>query len=72
MYGISHIGEKGPSAHLVAVCRSPVDGNLYRYNDDMVTPINGLQKDVEILAILISYFIKNKFKSNRYCYNEFY
>ena len=47
LYGvITHLGESGPSAHFVAACRSPVDGNWYRYNDAIVTPINDFQKDV--------------------------
>jgi ubiquitin C-terminal hydrolase len=47
LYGvITHIGESGPNAHFVAACRSPVDGNWYRYNDAMVTPISNFQKDV--------------------------
>ena len=47
LYGvITHLGESGPSAHFVAACRSPVDGNWYRYNDAIVTNINNFQKDV--------------------------
>ena len=47
LYGvITHIGESGPNAHFVAACRSPVDGNWYRYNDAMVTPINDFKKDI--------------------------
>ena len=47
LYGvITHLGESGPSAHFVAACRSPVDGNWYRYNDAIVTPINDFQKEV--------------------------
>jgi len=47
LYGvITHIGESGPSAHFVAACRSPVDGNWYRYNDAIVTPINNFQNDI--------------------------
>ena len=47
LYGvITHIGESGTNAHFVAACRSPVDGNWYRYNDAMVTPINDFQKDI--------------------------
>ena len=47
LYGvITHIGESGPNAHFVAACRSPVDGNWYRYNDATVTPISDFQKEV--------------------------
>ena len=47
LYGvITHIGESGPNAHFVASCKSPVDGNWYRYNDARVDPINNFQKDI--------------------------
>ena len=47
LYGvITHLGESGPNAHFVASCKSPVDGNWYRYNDAFVDPINNFQKDV--------------------------
>ena len=47
LYGvITHIDENGSNAYFVAACRSPVDCNWYRYNDDIVTPINNFQKDV--------------------------
>ena len=49
LYGvITHIGQSGPSAHFVASCKSPVDGNWYRYNDSFVNPINinNVRKDI--------------------------
>ena len=47
LYGvITHLGESGPNAHFVAACKSPVDGNWYRYNDAMVNPITDFNKDV--------------------------
>ena len=47
LYGvITHLGESGPNAHFIATCKSPVDGNWYRYNDAFVDPINNFQKDV--------------------------
>ena len=40
LYGvITHMGQSGPYAHFVASCKSPVDGNWYRFNDKDVSPI---------------------------------
>ena len=47
LYGvITHLGESGPSGHFIASCKSPVDGNWYRYNDAIVTQINNFQNDI--------------------------
>ena len=47
LYGvITHLGQSGPNAHFVAACKSPVDGNWYRYNDAIVTQINNFQNDI--------------------------
>ena len=47
LYGvITHIGESGPNAHFVATCKSPVNGQWYRYNDALVSPINDYKKEV--------------------------
>jgi len=47
LYGvISHIVDRGPNAHFVASCKSPVNNKWYRYNDTFVNPIENLQKEV--------------------------
>ena len=47
LYGvINNNSQSGSSSHYVASCKSPVDNKWYRYNDDNVTPIIDLQKDV--------------------------
>ena len=47
LYGVvTNIGVSGPNAYFVASCKSPVDNNWYRYNDDSVTPISDLKKDL--------------------------
>ena len=47
LYGvITHLGESGPNAHFVATCKSPVDGNWYRYNDAIVEQIVDFNRDV--------------------------
>ena len=32
--------------HFIAYCRSPIDDNWYKYNDDLVTPINDVKQEV--------------------------
>ena len=47
LYGVvTNIGGSGPYAYFIASCKSPVDNNWYRYNDDKVTPISDLKKDL--------------------------
>jgi ubiquitin C-terminal hydrolase len=47
LYGvITHMDQSGSNAYYVASCKSPVDNKWYRYNDDNVTPIIDLQKEV--------------------------
>ena len=47
LYGvITHLGQSGPSGHFIASCKSPVDGNWYRYNDGIVNPIKNVKEDV--------------------------
>ena len=66
LYGvITHIRESGPNTKFVATCRSPVDGNWYRYNDAMVTPINDFQKKFMTLALLIFFSKKNRNRNNK-------
>ena len=47
LYGvINYIGQSGANSYYVTSCKNPVDNKWYRYNDDNVTPIIDLQKDV--------------------------
>ena len=51
LYGvITHIGKSGPNAHFVATCKSPVNGQWYRYNDALVSPIYNFKKEVHDFA----------------------
>ena len=43
---ITHLGQSGPSGHFVAACKSPVDGNWYRYNDAFVNQIYDFKEDI--------------------------
>ena len=47
LYGvISNLDKSGQISSYVASCKSPIDGNWYRYNDDVVSPVNDFKKDV--------------------------
>ena len=66
LYGvITHIRESGSNTKFVATCIGPVDGNWYRYNDAMVTPINDFQKKFMTLALLIFFSKKNRNRNNK-------
>ncbi len=43
---VTHLGENGASGHFIAYCRSPIDNQWYRYNDDIVTKVNNFQKEI--------------------------
>ena len=43
---VTHLGENSESGHFIAYCRSPVDDNWYKYNDDIVNSVNNFQKEV--------------------------
>jgi len=61
LYGtITHIGQSGPNAHFVALCKSPIDNKWYKYDDALVNPINNLQKEViEFETPYILFYQKN-------------
>ena len=47
IYGvITHLGDSGEGGHFIAACKSPIDGNWYRYNDAIVSPITNFNKEV--------------------------
>ena len=47
LYGVvSLIEDNEQNGHFVATCKSPIDGIWYRYNDEIVEPVNDFQKDV--------------------------
>ncbi len=43
---VTHLGESGASGHFIAYCRSPIDNQWYRYNDDIVTKVNNFQREI--------------------------
>ena len=62
LYGvISRIGQSCPNANFVASCKSPVDHQWYRYDDDIVNPITDIQKEVIYFGTpFILFYQKNK------------
>ena len=47
LYGlISRIKKENSNPYYISSCKSPIDLKWYRYNNDEVTPINNIQKEV--------------------------
>ena len=40
------MGESGASGHFIATCKSPIDGQWYQYNDDMVYKIKDFKSQI--------------------------
>ena len=43
---VTHMGESGASGHFIAYCKSPIDKEWYRYNDDIVTPVKNFKQEI--------------------------
>ena len=43
---VTHMGLSGSSGHFIACCRSPIDEKWYKYNDDIVSPINDFKQEI--------------------------
>ena len=43
---VTHMGESGASGHFIAYCRSPIDNNWYKYNDDLVSPVYNFKQEI--------------------------
>ena len=41
---VTHYGESNANGHFMARCKSPIDGNWYLYNDQIVTKIGFFDK----------------------------
>ena len=57
---VTHMGESGASGHFVATCRSPIDGNWYQYNDDLVFRINNFNSEILNYAMPYILFYQKK------------
>ena len=43
---VTHMGLSDASGHFIACCKSPIDERWYKYNDDYVTPILNIKKEI--------------------------
>lgn len=43
---VTHIGESGASGHFIANAKSPIDGQWYTYNDDLVYKVDNFKKQI--------------------------
>ena len=58
---VTHMGESGASGHFIAYCKSPINGNWYRYNDDLVSQVfNFKQEIIDYAMPYILFFQKLK------------
>ena len=55
---VTHMGDSSASGHFVASCRSPVNNNWYRYNDDIVSPLNNFNGEILNYAMPYILFYK--------------
>ena len=61
LYGvISKIGQNGPSGHFIASCKSSIDNKWYRFDDDIISQVSDIQKDVIDYGIPYILFYKKK------------
>ena len=57
---VTHLGESGASGHFIAYSKSPIDGQWYRYNDDIVTKVHSFKEEILDYAMpYILFFKKN-------------
>jgi len=43
---VTHMGESGASGHFIANAKSPIDGQWYTYNDDLVYKVENFKKQI--------------------------
>ena len=43
---VTHLGESGSSGHFIAYCKSPIGGEWFNYNDDIVTPVTNFKEQI--------------------------
>ena len=57
---VTHMGESGASGHFIAFCKSPIDNQWYRYNDDLVSKVVNVKNDIIDYAMPYILFYKKK------------
>ena len=43
---ITHYGQSGPNAHFIGFCKSPINNKWYKYNDELINPVEDVQRDI--------------------------
>ena len=43
---VTYIKESGPNGHFIAYCRSPINYQWFKYDDDIVTKVNNFQNEI--------------------------
>ena len=43
---VTHMGESGASGHFIATCKSPINGEWYKYNDDLVFYVQDFNSEI--------------------------
>ena len=43
---VTHMGESGASGHFIANAKSPIDGQWYQYNDDLVSIVHNFKQQI--------------------------
>ena len=56
---VTHLGESGASGHFIAYCRSPIDYQWYRYNDDIVSKVVNVNDEIMNYAMPYILFFQN-------------
>ena len=57
---VTYMGESGASGHFIASCRSPIDGQWYQYNDDLIYRINNFNNEILNYAMPYVLFYQKK------------
>lgn len=57
---ITHLGECDSTGHFIAACKSPIDHQWYRYNDELVTRVYDINKEILDFGLPYILFYKKK------------
>ena len=57
---ISDIGKSYKNKEFIASCKSPVNNSWYQYNNDIVKPINNIQKEIIYFGVPYILFYQKK------------
>ena len=61
---VTHMGESGASGHFIAYCKSPIDKQWYKYNDDLVSKVFKFREEIIDYAMPYILFFEKDNKTN--------